>query len=336
MAPGSEGSTMQAILITEAGGPEALRLAEVAAPEPGPSDLIVRVAAAGVNYIDTYHRTGLYPMALPFTPGLEGAGEVVAVGGEVEGVAPGQRVAWSNAIGSYAELALVPAERAVTVPDGVDAEAAAAVMLQGMTAHYLTHDTYQLRAGSRCLVHAGAGGVGLLLIQMAKAIGAEVFTTVSTEEKAHLAADAGADHVIRYTERDFGDAVEEIAGPRPLDVVYDGVGRATFDRGLELLRPRGVMALFGQSSGVVAPLDLGRLAANGSLYVTRPTLFSHIAGRADLEGMAGAVLGAVAAGELEVRIGHRYPLGEAAAAHSALEGRATTGKVLLIPGSVDA
>lgn len=322
---------MQAIRIDETGGPEVLCVADVPTPEPGPEQMLVRVAAAGINYIDTYHRTGIYAMELPFTPGLEGAGEVVAVGADVSGFAPGDRAAWSNAIGSYAELVTVPATRAVAVPGEVPLDAAAAVMLQGMTAHYLSTDTYALRPGSRCLIHAGAGGVGLLLIQMAKRSGAEVFTTVSTPEKAELAAAAGADHVIRYVEQDFGDAIEAIAGPRPLDVVYDGVGRATFDRGLELLRPRGVMALFGQASGVVPPLDLGRLAANGSLYVTRPTLFSHIATRADLERRAGEVLAAVGQGHLDVRIGHRYPLAAAAEAHRALEGRATTGKVLLIP-----
>lgn len=322
---------MQAIRVTENGGPEVLRLADVGSPEPGPGDLLVRVAAAGLNYIDTYHRTGLYPTDLPFTPGLEGAGEVVEIGADVTGIAPGDRVAWSNALGSYAELVVVPEDGAVSVPAGVALDQAAAVMLQGMTAHYLTHDTYPLGPGDRCLVHAGAGGVGLLLVQMAKRLGAEVFATVSTAEKADLATGAGADHVIRYTEGDFGDAVEQIAGPRPLDVVYDGVGRATFDRGLGLLRPRGMMALFGQSSGVVPPLDLGRLAANGSLYVTRPTLFSHIASRTDLEARAGAVLASVGSDDLDVRIGHRYPLTEASKAHRALEERQTTGKVLLIP-----
>ncbi len=321
---------MHAIRITETGEPGVMRWTEIEDPQPGPGELVVRVAAAGVNYIDTYHRTGLYPLDLPFTPGLEGAGEVMVAGGDAS-FAVGDGVAWTNALGSYAELAVVPETQAVAIPDAVDLEQAAAVMLQGMTAHYLAHDTFPLQAGQRCLVHAGAGGVGLLLIQMAKQIGAEVFTTVSTDAKGELAAAAGADHVIRYDQWDFGDQVERLGGPRCLDVIYDGVGQATFERGLGLLRPRGMLVLFGQSSGVVPPFDLGRLAANGSLFVTRPTLFHYIATRQELESKAGAVLDAVAAGDLEVRIGHRWRLAEAAEAHRALQGRATSGKVLLIP-----
>ncbi|HSF85579.1 MAG TPA: quinone oxidoreductase [Acidimicrobiia bacterium] len=322
---------MHAIQVTEIGEPGVLRWSEVEPSVPGPGEVLVRVAAAGVNYIDTYHRTGLYPMPLPFTPGLEGAGDVVAVGEGVQ-LQPGDRVAWSNAIGSYAEQVIVPAGQAVAIPDGVDLETAAASMLQGMTAHYLAHDTFPLQAGQRCLIHAGAGGVGLALIQMAKQIGAEVFTTVSTEEKAELAGGAGADHVIRYDKWDFGDNVERIGGERCLDVIYDGVGQSTFARGLELLRKRGMLVLFGQSSGPVEPVDLGTLARNGSLYVTRPRLFDYIADRAALEARAGAVLAAVAAGELSIRIGHRWRMAEAAEAHRALEARATSGKVLLIPG----
>lgn len=322
---------MHAIRITEAGGPEVLEWAEVDQPAPGDGELLVRVVAAGVNYIDTYHRTGLYPMPLPFTPGLEGAGIVAAVGNGVTRFDEGSRVAWTNVIGSYAEYVIVPEEAAVAVPKDVALEVAAASMLQGMTAHYLVHDTFALAPGQRCLVHAGAGGVGRLVIQMAKAAGAEVFTTVSTEAKAAEAVAAGADHVIRYTDVDFGDAVEAIAGPRPLDVVYDGVGKATFLRGLELLRPRGTMVLFGQSSGVVPPLDLGVLAQQGSLYVTRPTLFNYVASPDDLEQSAAEVFLLVGTGELDVEIGHRWNLADAAEAHRALEARQTSGKVLLVP-----
>ncbi len=321
---------MHAIRITETGEPSVMRWIETDQPVPEAGELLVRVAAAGVNFIDTYHRTGLYPLKLPFTPGLEGAGEVIAAAKDA-GFGPGDRVAWSNALGSYAEAVIVPSDQAVRVPDGVGLDVAAAAMLQGMTAHYLAHDTYPLGPGQRCLVHAGAGGVGLLLIKMAKQAGAEVFTTVSTSPKAELAAGAGADHVIRYDQEDFGDAVERLAGERPLDVIYDGVGRATFDRDLELLHSRGTLVLFGQSSGVVPPFDVGRLARNGSLYLTRPTLFHYIATRDDLERRAGAVLEAIAAGDLSIRIGHRWGLAEAAAAHRALESRATTGKVLLVP-----
>ncbi len=323
---------MHAIRISEHGDAGVLEWTEVATPVPAADELLVQVEAAGVNYIDTYHRTGLYPMALPLTPGLEGAGVVAAVGPDAVGFGVGDRVAWTNAMGSYAEYVNVPARQAVAIPGALPSESAAAVMLQGMTAHYLSRGTFPLGEGHRCLVHAGAGGVGLLLIQMAKDLGAEVFTTVSTEEKAALAAGAGADHIIRYESSDFGARVEEIAGPRPLDVIYDGVGRATFARGLELLRKRGMMVLFGQSSGPVEPFDLGALARHGSLYVTRPTLFDYIATREELDARAGAVLGAVAAGKLDVRIGHRWPMAEARNAHRALEGRRTTGKLLLLPG----
>jgi NADPH2:quinone reductase len=322
---------MHGIRISELGEPGVMRWTELDPLTPGPGELLVQVAAAGVNYIDTYHRTGLYPMSLPFTPGLEGAGVIVAVG---EGVhrQPGDRVAWTNAVGSYAEQVIVPEAHAVPVPEGIDLETAAAAMLQGMTAHYLAYDTFPLQSGQRCLIHAGAGGVGLLLIQMAKDIGAEVFTTVSTEQKAELATGAGADHVIRYDKWDFGDQIERFGGPRCLDVIYDGVGRATFARGLKLLRKRGMLVLFGQSSGPVEPVDLGTLARNGSLYVTRPTLFDYIPDRAALETRAGVVLSSIAAGELDIRIGHRWRLAEAGEAHRALEARATSGKVLLIPG----
>ena len=322
---------MHAIRIHETGGPEVLRWEEIPAPDPAPGEIAVAVAAAGLNYIDTYHRRGIYPMDMPFTPGLEGAGTVSSLGDGVSGMSIGDRVAWASVIGAYAEHVVVPAERVVPVPEGVSLEMAAAAMLQGMTAHYLATSTFSLAAGDRCLIHAGAGGVGRLLIQVAKLRGAEVFTTVSTAEKAELASAAGADHVIRYSDEDFVEAVEEIAGPTPLDVVYDGVGAATFDGGLRLLKPRGLMALFGQSSGVVAPFDLGRLASMGSLFVTRPTLFSYVAERRDLLRRAEELFEWIETGAVDILVGDRSPLSEAAAAHRALEGRATVGKVLLIP-----
>ncbi len=322
---------MRAIRVSTPGGPEVLEWAEVATPDPGWGEVRVTLAAAGLNYIDTYHRRGIYPVDPPFTPGMEGAGTVSAVGAGVDDVAVGDRVAWGSVMGAYAEEAIVPADRLVPVPDGVDLEIAAAVMLQGMTVHYLTMTTFPLEPGHRCLIHAGAGGVGRLLIQVAKWRGAEVFTTVSTEAKADLAASAGADHVIRYTDEDFIAAVEAIAGPRPLDVVYDGVGAATFDGSLSLLKPRGTMVLYGQSSGVVPPFDLGRLAAMGSLFITRPTLFSHVAERSELLHRAGELFGWIRSGVVAVLIGARWPIAEAADAHRALEGRATVGKVLLVP-----
>ncbi len=323
---------MQAIRVTTTGGPEVLGLSDVPEPSPGPTDLVVAVEVAGLNYIDTYHRTGLYPVALPFIPGVEGAGTVLEVGTDVDGVSPGDRVAWPLTIGSYAQRAVVPADRAVPIPDEVGADLAAAAMVQGLTAHYLTMDTFPIGPGDRCLIHAGAGGVGLLLIQMAKLLGATVFTTVGSPAKADLAAAAGADHVILYNDAEFDDAVRSVAGEeRPLDVVYDGVGAATFDQGLALLRPRGLMCLFGQASGPVPPVDLQVLNSNGSLYVTRPTLGNYIATRAELLDRASDLLRWIASGELQVTIGQRFPLGQAADAHRALEGRTTTGKVLLLP-----
>ncbi len=322
---------MHAVQVPEIGGPEVLEWVTIPTPEPQPGELLVQVEAAGLNFIDTYHRIGIYPMNMPFTLGLEGAGTIVATGNDAGGFEVGDRVAWASASGSFAEFVAVPAGAAVHVPDAVSLDVAAAVMLQGMTAHYLAKDTYPLDPGEKCLIHAGAGGVGLLLIQIAKLCGAEVFATVSTDEKATLAAEAGADHVIKYTDVDFVEAVESIAGLKALDVVYDGVGAATFDKGLQLLRPRGLMALFGQSSGVVDPFDLGKLARLGSLYVTRPSLFAYIAERSDLERRAADVFGWIAAGELDVRIGARFPMSQAESAQRALEGRETTGKVLLEP-----
>ncbi len=322
---------MHAVQIKTTGGPEVLEWVEVDEPAAGPTDLVVRLAAAGLNFIDTYHRTGLYPMPLPFTPGLEGAGVVVAAGDQCEGFAIGDRVAWSSASGSDAELVRVPEALAVRVPDAVDLEHAAAVMLQGMTAHYLVHDTFPLAAGQRCLIHAGAGGTGLLLIQMAHHIGAEVFTTVGSAEKAELARAAGADHTILYRDADFGAEIEGIVGPKAIDVVFDGVGKAVFERSLEVIRPRGMMVTFGNASGPPDPIAPLRLSQLGSLFLTRPTLFHYTSTRAELERRAGEVFEGMAEGWLDVRIGARLPLASAAEAHRLLEGRATTGKVLLVP-----
>ncbi|WP_420623307.1 quinone oxidoreductase family protein [Candidatus Poriferisodalis sp.] len=324
---------MRAIRVTEPGGPEALVWTEVDDPVAEAGTLVVDIDAAGVNFIDTYHRSGLYPMPLPFIAGVEGAGIVAEVGEGVEGLAVGDRVAWTSSIGSYAQRAQVPARVAVVLPDGVSTELGAATMLQGMTAHFLACSTFPLESGHRCLIHAGAGGVGLLLIQIAKMRGAEVFTTVGTQDKAELATGAGADHVINYRDEDFGDAVERIAGPRPLDVIYDGVGADTFDRGLEVLRPRGTMATFGNASGPVPPMAPLRLSTGGSLFLTRPTLADHTATRDELEGRANDLFGWIAEGRLDVRIGARFPLADARSAHEALQGRATTGKVLLIPSA---
>ncbi|MDH3302681.1 MAG: quinone oxidoreductase [Acidimicrobiia bacterium] len=320
---------MKAIQITQTGGPEVLTWTDVDEPTPGPDQVMVEVAAAGLNYIDTYHRTGLYPMPLPFVPGLEGAGTVTEVGSDVDDVAVGDTVAWSANIGSYAEHIALPAASTVPVPDGVALDEAAAVMLQGMTAHYLVTDTFPLGEGHRCLIHAGAGGVGLLLIQMAKMIGAEVFTTVGTPAKAELAAGAGADHVILYRDVDFGDGVEEIAGERALDVVYDGVGKSVFRRSLELLKPRGMMVNFGNASGPAEPISPLELAP--SLFLTRPSLFHYISTREELLRRSGDLFAWIADDRLDVRIGERIPMGEARRAHEILEGRQTTGKVVLTP-----
>jgi NADPH2:quinone reductase len=324
-------AAMRAVQVSGPGGPEVLDLVELDDCSPGPGDLVVEVAASGVNFIDTYQRGGLYPMPLPFVPGGEGAGTVVAVGDEVRDVAVGDVVAWSDAPGSYAELVRVPAARAVPVPDGVPPEVAAAALLQGMTAHFLTHDTYPLREADRCLVHAAAGGVGRLVVQLAKARGAEVFATAGSPEKLDLARSAGADHMIDYRAEDFGGAVEAIAGPRALHVIYDGVGAATFARGLDLLRPRGMMVTFGNASGPVEPVLPLTLMRKGSLFLTRPTLHDYVPTTEELRDRAADVLGAVAAGTLDVRIGGRLPLADAGEAHRLLESRGTTGKLLLLP-----
>ena len=319
------------ISIGATGGPEVLDYTELPEPVADSAHVVVEIAAAGVNFIDTYHRIGLYPMDLPFTPGLEGAGTISHVGAEVEGFAVGDRVAWSSSIGSYARRKTAAPDSLVHVPDSVDMETAAAVLLQGLTAHYLAIDTFPLESGHRALIHAGAGGVGLLLTQIAKLKGAEVFTTVGSEEKAELSREAGADHVILYRDEDFAEAIIEIAGHRPIDVVYDGVGKSTFEKGISLLRPRGMMVTFGNASGPVEPVAPLELMRNGSLFLTRPTLFDYVAGPSELRSRAADVFAWIESGDLDVRIGDAYPMSEAAAAHTALESRQTTGKVLLIP-----
>ena len=326
----------RAIVVSETGGPEVLRLESRDPGAPGPGQVRVAVAAAGVNFIDVYFRTGAYPRPTPFVLGLEGAGRVEAVGEGVEGLAAGERVAWAAAPGSYAEAVLAPAGQLVGVPEGVDDVSAAAAMLQGMTAHYLTHGVRSTAPGDLALVHAAAGGTGLLLVQLLKRAGATVIGTCSSAEKEALAREAGADHVVRYTEADFVEAAREHSDGRGVDVVYDSVGRSTFDRSLQCLRPRGLLALFGQSSGPVPPFDLQRLNAGGSLFVTRPSLAHYVAAREELEARSGAVLGAVADGSLRLRIGGRFPLEQAAQAHRALEGRGTSGKLLLLVGAPEA
>jgi NADPH2:quinone reductase len=322
---------MYAICIHEHGGPEALRYEAVSTSEPGAGEARVRIEAAGLNYIDVYHRTGLYPSTnMPFTPGMEGAGVVEAVGPSVTEVNVGDRVAYAMHQGSYTEAAIVPSGVLVPLPDSIDTQSAAAAMLQGMTAHYLTRSTYPLSTGDTALVHAAAGGVGLLLIQMAKTLGARVFGTVSTPEKAQLAKDAGADEVILYTQTDFEAEVKRLTDGQGVDVVYDSVAKTTFDKSLNCLRPRGYLALFGQSSGPVPPFDLSRLS-RGSLFITRPGLGHHAADREELMGRAGDLFEWISSGTLKLRIDRTFPLQDAADAHRALEGRQTTGKVLLIP-----
>ena len=322
---------MKAIRVEATGGPEVLRLAELPVASAGAGQVAVKIVAAGVNFIDVYHRTGQYRVPLPFTPGQEAAGLVTAVGPGVTEVTVGDRVAYTNVLGAYAEYALVPADRVVALPDGVDAKVAAAGMLQGMTAHYLASTVYPLRSGETCLVHAAAGGAGLLLCQIAHMRGARVIGTVSTPEKAALAHAAGADDVILYTEQDFEVEVKRLSGGKGVQVVYDSVGRTTFEKGLNILALRGMMVLFGQSSGAVAPLDPQVLNHKGSLVLTRPTLGHFIATRAELLARAGDVLGWIRAGKLKVRIGLELPLDQAAEAHRRLESRSTTGKVLLVP-----
>jgi NADPH:quinone reductase len=322
---------MKAIQISQYGGPEVLQLRDIPVPQPGPAEALVRIKAIGVNFIDVYHRTGRYPGNLPFTPGMEAAGLVESVGSEVSDVKAGDRVAWAMQLGSYAEHALVPAAKLVPVPDGVDDQMAAAAMLQGMTAHYLSYSTYPIQKGDTVLIHAGAGGVGLLLSQMAHQLGAQVITTVSTEEKAELSRRAGADHVILYTQTDFEAEVKRITNGAGVHAVYDSVGKTTFDKSLNCLRPRGYLALFGASSGPVPPLDPIILSGKGSLYLTRPTLGHYTQTREELLQRAQDVLGWIASGELQLRVEHVYSLTDAAQAHRDLEARATTGKLLLLP-----
>jgi NADPH2:quinone reductase len=323
---------VRAVVVEQHGGPEVLTVVDRPVPEPGPGEALVRVGAAGVNFIDIYQRSGTYRMDLPFVAGSEGAGTVEAVGAGVDPGLVGQRVGWAMVDGTgYTELAVVPADRLVPVPDEVDDEHAAAVLLQGMTAQYLVETTYPARSGDVALVHAAAGGVGQLLCQMLAAKGVRVIATTSTEAKAELAREAGAADVILYRDADLVAEVRRLVGGRGVDVVYDGVGRDTFDAGLEVLRPRGMMVLFGASSGPVPPFDPQRLNAAGSLFLTRPSLKHYIADRAELEERAGVVLGAVAAGRLRVRIGGRYPLEEAARAQADLGSGSTTGKLLVVP-----
>ncbi len=322
---------MKAIEVKQPGGPEAMELVELPVPQPKANEAVVRLAASGVNFIDVYHREGRYKVPLPFTPGQEGAGVVTAVGADVKSVKVGDRVAWSGPPGSYAEYAALPADLLVPIPAGVTDQQAAAAMLQGMTAHYLSHDTYPLKRGETALVHAAAGGVGLLLVQMAHNIGARVIATVSTDEKAKLAREAGADEVILYTQSDFETETKRLTGGKGVNVVYDSVGKTTFEKGLNVLRPRGFMVLFGGSSGAVPPFDLITLSQKGSLYVTRPSLGNYIATREELVARSGTVFGMIEAGKLKLRVEYTYPLAEAQRAHRDLEGRKTTGKLLLIP-----
>jgi len=320
-----------AIVVSEIGGPETLVWQAHDPGEPAEGQVRIRVEAAGVNFIDVYFRTGQYPRPLPFVAGLEGAGVVEAVGSGVAALSLGDRVAWSSVPGAYAEALLAPEMGLIRIPDAIATDTAAASMLQGMTAHYLVTDTHPAQAGDFALVHAAAGGVGLLLVQMLTRLGVHVIGTCSTAEKEALAREAGAEHVVRYMDCDFAHAVRDVTDGRGCDVVYDSVGRSTFEGSLGSLRPRGLLALYGQSSGAVPPFDLQQLNARGSLFVTRPSLAHYTASRAEYEGRAAAVLGAIASGDLKVRIGARFPMERAADAHRALEGRETTGKVILLP-----
>jgi NADPH2:quinone reductase len=322
---------MKAIRVKQTGGPETLEYVEVPVPQPKVYEAVVKIAAAGVNFIDVYDREGRYKMPLPFIPGQEAAGLVSAVGSDVTSVKPGDRVAYTSVIGSYAEYAAVPADRLVPVPVGVSEREAAAAMLQGTTAHYLTHDTFQLKKGHTALIHAAAGGAGLLLVQMAHNLGVRVIGTVSTEEKAQLARDAGADEIIFYTQTDFETETKRLTDGKGVDVVYDSVGKTTFEKGLNILKPRGMMVLFGGSSGAVPPFDPMLLTKKGSLFLARPSLNHYIITREELLVRAQAVFGMIAAKKLKLRIAHLYKLADAQQAHRDLEGRKTTGKLLLIP-----
>jgi NADPH2:quinone reductase len=322
---------MKAIQVKQPGGPEVLQLVDLPIPQPKANEAVVKIAASGVNFIDVYQREGRYKVALPFVLGQEAAGTVTSVGSDVKSLKTGDRVAWSSILGAYAEYAAVPAERLVAVPQDVSDQQAASAMLQGMTAHYLIYDTFPLKGGQTALVHAAAGGVGLLLVQMAHNLGARVIATVSTDEKAKLAREAGADEVILYTQADFEAETRRLTGGHGVDVVYDSVGKTTFEKGLNVLRPRGMMVLFGGSSGAVPPFDLIQLSQKGSLYITRPTLGHYTATTEELRARSTAVFTMIAEGKLKLRIEHKYPLADAATAHRDLEARKTTGKLLLIP-----
>jgi NADPH2:quinone reductase len=326
---------MKAIQIKQTGGPEVMELVDLPVPQPKSNEAVVKIKAAGVNFIDVYNREGRYKAALPLVLGQEGAGTILALGSDLlkdaRGLAVGDPVAYTMTLGSYAEYAAVPAERLVKIPAGVSERDAAAAMLQGMTAHYLCHDTFPLKKGETALIHAAAGGVGLLLVQMAHNLGARVIATVSTVEKAKLAREAGADDIILYTQADFEVETKRLTDGKGVDVVYDSVGKTTFDKGLNLLRPRGMMVLFGGSSGAVAPLDPLVLTQKGSIFLTRPSLGNYIATPQELQARAGAVFGMIHDGKLKLRSEHFYPLAEAQQAHRDLEGRKTTGKLLLLP-----
>ena len=322
---------MKAIQVAQTGGPEVLTVVDLPVPTPKASEAVVKIEASGVNFIDVYFREGRYPSPLPFINGQEGAGVVTESGSDVRDLKVGDRVTYTGALGSYAEYAAVPAARLVKIPEGLSFEQAAAAMLQGMTAHYLVFSTYKLQPGETALVHAAAGGVGLLLVQMAKKIGARVIATAGTEEKAQLARDAGADEVIVYTQADFETETRRLTNDQGVHVVYDGVGKATFEKDLNVMRPRGYVVLFGGASGAVPPFDLIKLSQKGSLYVTRPTLAHYTATREELEGRANDVLQMIVDGKVKLRIHNVYPLTEAAQAHRDLEGRKTTGKLLLKP-----
>jgi NADPH2:quinone reductase len=323
---------MNAIRIHQFGGPEVLRYEDVPEPTPKPNEAVVKVEAIGVNFIDIYQRTGVYKLTLPTTLGLEGGGTVSTIGTDVKDVKVGDRVAWTSVPGAYAELAAVPADRLVVLPPSVTTRQGAATMLQGMTAHYLAHSTYALKSGDTCLVHAGAGGVGLLLTQIAKRLGARVITTVSTDEKAALSRDAGADLVVLYTTQDFEAEVKAFTGGKGVPVVYDSVGQSTFEKSINCLATRGMLVLFGQSSGVVPAVDPQVLSQKGSLFFTRPTLVHYIASRGELQQRARELFDWIGSGALRLRMAFDFPLKDAAEAHKALAGRKTTGKVLLIPG----
>jgi NADPH:quinone reductase len=323
--------TMKAIQVKQPGGPEVMELVDLPIPQPKPNEAVVKIQAAGVNFIDVYNREGRYKAPLPFVLGQEAAGTVSAVGTGVREVAAGDRVAYTNTLGSYAEYAAVPADRLVKIPAGVGEREAAAAMLQGMTAHYLSHDTYRLKKGETALIHAAAGGVGLLLVQMAHHIGARIIATVSTDEKAKLARAAGADEIILYTQSDFEADTKRLTGGNGVDVVYDSVGKTTFEKGLNLLRPRGMMVLYGGSSGPVPPFDPLVLTQKGSIFLTRPSLGHYVITAQELQQRAGAVFGMIRDGRLKLRIEHVYPLAQAQQAHRDLEGRKTTGKLLVLP-----